>query len=128
MRINELEGAKLDYWVARAEGYDPDPEKEQLVLHFDGTCRIAWHEGDPPDSLYDPSRRWMWGGPIIERECISLVCWAKDSWGAYVGRQGAYFDVYPCDNEGSGSTALIAAMRAYVASKFGEEVPGEMLA
>lgn len=56
MRVAELDGALLDYWVARAEGYDP--AQEQVILHIDGTCRIAWHEGDDPDSRYSPSTKW----------------------------------------------------------------------
>lgn len=119
MKVAELQGPLLDYWVARAEGYDPD--QEQVILHIDGTCRIAWHEGDDPDSRYSPSTNWMWGGPIIERSLISVLYYPVDS----ISQPG-YWTAFirPSDDKGfDAKTPLLAAMRAYVTSKFGEEVP-----
>lgn len=122
MKVSELSGTPLDYWVARAEGYDP--EKEQVILHVDGTCRIAYHEDDDPDSRYNPSQSWMWGGPIIERAKIDLKSPpnidAPDEhidWAASVDDRSVSYTV-----EWYGETPLLAAMRAYVASKFGKEV------
>jgi hypothetical protein len=70
---------------------------------------------------WTPSTDWSQGGPIIEREKISI----EHLYGA--GDAGA--DVWVATRvEGSsiseeqGSTALIAAMRCYVASKLGDEV------
>ena len=120
MKVAELEGRLLDYWVARAEGYSESDDS--LMMHVDGTCRIAWHEGDDPDSLYNPSAAWMWGGPIIEREQIYLI----RSGDATVWLAAANV-IWLADHDDfePGETALIAAMRAYVASKFGNEVPDE---
>lgn len=75
------------------------------------------------DETYDPSEDWALAGPIIERERITLETrWnheGSDSvfiaeWSAFVGHD-AQHDI-------DGPTPIIAAMRAYVASKFGAEV------
>lgn len=58
-----------------------------------------------------PSRAWEHGGPIIERERIELRNDASGGWNCM--GNGCY---------GDGPTPLIAAMRAYVASKVGAEV------
>jgi hypothetical protein len=63
------------------------------------------------------STDWQHGGPIIEREgmCIqSPEVMESDDWIANVYRSGGKWR--------SGPTLLVACMRAYVASKFGEEV------
>jgi hypothetical protein len=67
---------------------------------------------------FSPSTDWACGGPIIEREQIQIDPltrhrepgdWSAQVWLPYRRAQG--------------ETPLIAAMRAYVASKFGNEVP-----
>lgn len=92
MKVAELEGALLDHWVARAQGI-------QGIV----------------DMMFMPSTDWATGGPIIERERISIK--QGPDRGCY-----AYFDHR--DETAAGNTPLVAAMRAYVASKFGEEVRG----
>jgi hypothetical protein len=57
------------------------------------------------------SDEWEQGGPIIERERVELVCLWPDLWSAN-----------PRGLEQHGPTPLVAAMRAFVASKFGEEI------
>jgi hypothetical protein len=129
VKVAKLIGAQLDYWVARAEGYGPS--EDEAFIHIDGRCRIAYHEGDDPDSLYQPSTNWMWGGRIIEREKIST--WRhddtygddfpRDVWFAAVGGVHGWDDGSVVGSvEMTGETPLVAAMRAYVASKFGDEV------
>lgn len=89
MKTNELTGAALDWAVAKC-------------LH---------------NNLFmEPySTSWQLGGPIIERERISV--WARSNeWAA---------ESFVCNQEGheqTGPTPLIAAMRCYVASKLGDEV------
>jgi hypothetical protein len=65
------------------------------------------------------STMWSVGGPIIEREKIKLEPVYRLKGGAFV-EWSAKALVYVFAMEGE--TALIAAMRCYVASKFGEEV------
>lgn len=112
MKVSELTGAELDYWVAKARGYD--------AVVSDGLCWVI----DDPDhwERYQPSSDWVHGGRIIERESISLTKqWGLNKWGAQVDIGKSFLaPIY-----GYGESPLIAAMRAYVASKYGGEVPSE---
>ena len=99
MRTSELTGARLDWAVAKCEGKRPS------LFIFQQTGKPA------PERNY--STDWAQGGPIIEREGISVyVCY--ESWWA-TPRNGPKLTH-------SGTTPLIAAMRCYVASKLGDEV------
>lgn len=95
MDISELEGAALDYFVAKAE------------LRKAGEETALKEDGRP----YAPSADWSQGGPIIEREGINLVSpKAADDppyWEA-IGRERQHGCI--------GLTPLIAAMRCYVLS------------
>lgn len=67
---------------------------------------------------YSPSRKWEHGGVIIQTERIAITPSNRSGptqWSAEV------WDARP-PVRSMGPTALIAAMRAYVASKLGEEV------
>jgi hypothetical protein len=99
MKTSELQGAALDWAVAKCEGL------MQGQIAIDGVTR----------GFYKPSTDWAQGGPIIERERISV--WARgNEWAAesFVPNQHGL--------ECVGPTPLIAAMRCYVASKLGDEV------
>lgn len=82
---------------------------------------------------YSPSTNWDQGGPIIEREKISLVRYGDSfttMWEAFSYCDAHYIDSSPGDGSGiDGPTPLIAAMRVYVASKLGDEidVPEELI-
>lgn len=109
MKVSELTGAELDYWVARAEG-----EHEYVHLTDHNTREVRpMHVGYKWIQSY--STDWQTAGPIIEREHIDTLFWeATGTWRAAKGDGGFRFD---------SPSLLTAAMRAYVASKFGEEVP-----
>ena len=94
MKTSELTGAALDWAVSKCEGVD--------VTHL-----YAW---DYSTNRY--STDWAHGGPIVEREKISLIERAADGWCA---------DIYAKDMQ-YGPTPLIAAMRCFVCSKLGDEV------
>ena len=99
MKTSELTGKALDWAVARCEG---GVGVDQLI----GT----W---------YSPSTNWAQGGPIIERDGISIVLdW--DVVGEFLW--GATRIEGPAVSEAEGTTPLIAAMRCYVASQLGDEV------
>ncbi len=105
MKTSELTGAALDWAVAKAEGKKPSIERN-----------LIWTRGkNTPYALFQPSIDWAQGGPIIERERINVDP-SPDSaeWYGYYDNNGKWY---------SGPTPLIAAMRCYVASKLGEEVP-----
>jgi len=115
-KIAELEGSLLDAAVAKADGH--------AVRQCDyGLSKGQWEELWPHRNWHwirHPSHIWGDAGPIIERERISIVT-DGDSWlglieaaHTYDGLEGKY--------EQTGATSLIAAMRVYVKSKFGEEV------
>jgi hypothetical protein len=107
MNTNELTGAKLDYWVAKAEGLSPQ-------LHIEGKYpngRTVFHDyvDAGTGAIYAPSSKWGQGGPIIEREKITInPKWFAGNWDETVWMPG--------------DTILQAAMRCFVASKFGKEV------
>lgn len=109
----ELEGALLDQAVAKAEGLAIILEVRPTNPPKPAACWRA-ENGKPMWDLqpYRPSVDWATGGPIIERERIAVVH-LGDSWLA------------ECPNDAGrakGDIPLIAAMRAYVASKLGDEV------
>lgn len=108
MKVAELEGMWLDMLVARAEG--------RATEHWGVVPRDAWY-----------CTRWEIAGPIIERERIVTFPDGCGEWTAFVQKNPTcgYVDTTACD-EMRGPTLLIAAMRSYVASKFGDEVPDEV--
>lgn len=120
MKVNELSGALLDYWVARARGmsakiYAPSGAGSEVC--------VAENRMN-----FCPSTDWAQGGPIIERERMHGGPAGGQSWFYQCHRKNSDGTSipYPCGE--SGSTPLIAAMRAYVASKFGDEVPDDLAA
>jgi hypothetical protein len=99
MKTSELQGAALDWAVAKCEFVGAPPLRIVSGL-------IYTVEGDN----WNPSTDWAQGGPIIERE--GLAVW-KDN---------GYWEAEAASNWAKGDTALIAAMRCYVASKMGDDV------
>lgn len=134
MKTAELTGAALDYWVAKAEGVaDGLVEKDGRMCRVEEWSpeKMAWRDDLAAWKMwmdYAPSQRWDEGGPLIEREGIAIYRTA-DGWSAvmpggfaYPGDLG-YIDVSVMDDGVSGPTPLVAAMRAFVLAKLGEEVP-----
>ncbi|HVE10702.1 MAG TPA: phage protein NinX family protein [Paraburkholderia sp.] len=116
MKVSDLQGPLLDYWVARVAQL-PKPRVD------DGFCWIEEPacDGDPASALeaaYAPSTDWTHGGPIIEREHICIGYTEQNQWGACGTTQAPRFDSL-------GATPLIAAMRFYVSRQYGEQVPDE---
>jgi hypothetical protein len=121
-----LMGMRLDYWVARAEGYPA----ESIYFNERGQCCLKAFAGHDAAEPFRPSDFWLDGGPIIERIKILPNYYEEMGqfgqplppvWKARVFDHGAWPIV-----RWAGPTLLIAAMRAYVASVFGEEVPNEV--
>lgn len=112
IKVGELQGSALDWAVAIV--FNPAHE---------------WGH-------WSPSTNWAQGGPIIERERIGLDRFAGQ-WAARLWAGWRYIE-YPQGSaehaaayrsrkvsqsiEQQGPTALIAAMRCYVASKLGDEI------
>lgn len=141
MKTADLAGAALDWAVAKCEG--PSTRRVQPAHALSG---LLTYSADVPTYSTD----WAQGGPIIERERITVVCAVGDYssklrgyktyWVAEIGQQcagtiygsqgdhwGKCFQI----NEDcvTGPTPLVAAMRCYVASKLGDEIeiPKELL-
>ena len=122
MKVSELTGAMLDYWVARAEGYeyvdvppDADGKNAGRALLPPGLLDSGWKfppKGPVGDWVKKYSSNWETGGPIIEREKIAI----RESDGVWVAW-------HKCGWTFNGQTPLVAAMRTHVASKFGGTVP-----
>ena len=112
MKVADAIGAQLDWMVAKA---DDNLHPKGAVRLLDGkvfTIEAGDYERSDRWQLYDPSTDAAQGHPIIESEEIMLLPpHDDDGWTARCGG-----DSYP------GPTPLIAAMRAFVASKLGEEV------
>jgi hypothetical protein len=122
MKVAELEGALLDYWVAKAE------ELTEPFI-YDGSCQYWVSDSDENDDRssvrFHPSRDWAQGGQIIERESINILRFddPKEPWAAVIYQSAEHWiDTSWFDIDWHGATPLVAAMRCYVASKFGEEV------
>ena len=101
-----------------------DEALDRVVAQCEG---VAYHL---PDLLlkFEPSKFWAQGGPIIDEARITLRVNAclPGRWVAFIDFGGSNCNVKARQ---SGPTALIAAMRCYVASKLGDEVeiPEELL-
>ena len=100
MKTSELNGAALDWAVAHC-----------IEKGFAKFVAAGYR--------FCPSTDWSQGGPIIERECIELLCESPGFRWVAMPQKGP---------EWRGLTPLIAAMRCYVASKMGDEIeiPNEL--
>ena len=113
IKTKDLTGAALDWAVATCEGYDTAfASAGDVIILREGVT-----------DYFDPHRNWGWGGPIIERERISIRQWTN------VPLVHAYM---PQDNApwlSDGTSPLIAAMRCLAAAKLGDEVdvPEELM-
>lgn len=110
--VSELTGPALDWAVAQCE--DVSWWQFQSCQQFE-------------EHAYQYSSNWLAGGPIIEREGITVDCVRCDrhidSWAAALPTPRKLACV-----EGV-STPLVAAMRCYCCAKLGDEVeiPEELL-
>ena len=105
MKVADAIGAQLDWMVAKCEGALPGSYDD-------------WKQTWPRYST-----DWAQGGPIIERERISIRQWTN------VPLVHAYM---PQDNApwvSDGTSPLVAAMRCFCCSKLGDEVdvPEELM-
>ena len=122
MKVVDAIGAQLDWMVAKA---DDNLHPKGDVRLLDGkvfTIEAGDYERSDRWQRYSPSTSWAQGGPILDRERITIRQWTNmPSIHAYMPHDGAPW--------GAGPTALIAAMRCLVTSKLGREVevPDELL-
>jgi hypothetical protein len=130
VKTSEAEGKVLDYLVAKCEG---------VAVVYD-RMNGWWETSDPryaepnDPEVFNPSTDWAQGGPVIEREKITLEHLygagdtGADVWVAMLTCEDKKFGGVECFEE-QGPTALVAAMRCYVGSQLGNEVevPDEII-
>lgn len=110
-----LSGKALDWAVAMCV-------PNMLDLYYVDDCPVRLDEAPDGRKIWNPEKNWLQGGPIIEQDEIAIVPLAGE-W------EAQHEDAECCGIVSHGPTALIAAMRCFVASKLGEEVdvPDELL-
>ena len=103
IKTNQLTGDALDWVVTKIEA-----ERKLFTIY--------------PQYITSYSTNWAQGGPIIEREGISVARRGDHSFSPW----GAVLQKFEFEEEGP--TPLIAAMRCYVASKLGDyiDIPEEL--
>jgi hypothetical protein len=138
--ISELQGAELDAAVAIAEGWVPpgDPFFPEWLKLNGKALDVNWppvwlvsrevraqYKFHPPEFSQD----WSHGGPIIEREQIGLEWFGDPTGDKFLGWIAApngsciFRDGLSTNDPWSfGPSPLVAAMRAYLSSKYGEEM------
>ena len=137
IKTADLIGPALDWAVAKCEGTPliyagrKWPTDGAVTVEYAPwrVCEVVDGSGPYVASLcraqYSPSTDWLQGGPIIERDGISVETWNEDipgiEWAA--SREITVNQCGDSDRLSSfGPTPLIAAMRCFVASKLGDEV------
>jgi len=149
MKTSELTGVALDWTVATCVGEVTEIRYDGIAWRFklDGKTKVL-AKGWAASMTWNPSTNWALGGPIIQREDISIIR-ADDEhvigsdgfcvpgqrtplWVAAKGQNSTqcsyesehYPDQYEiCEADVIyGPTPLIAAMRVYVLSQLGAEV------
>jgi hypothetical protein len=117
VKTSELTGDALDWMVAKCKGITPIAVKKK---YSKGYILYSLPASTVP---LEYSSKWSQGGPIIERERItSRVDTRGMGWVSFLDGDRVTARM-------SGPTPLIAAMRCYVASKFGDtvEIPDQLL-
>jgi len=127
VKVSELKGEKLDYWVAKAVGYTIAPVggvDEQVVVVSKtglGIDYLGLH-------VWNPTQNWSQLGPLIEEHWASIVKkllrWAREDgnfvWMEDIGGMAVelgLFYSWPPFKE----NMKLWFCRAIVASKYGDE-------
>jgi hypothetical protein len=113
MKTAELTGEQLNHWTAKALGWEQrlwgaipiwyDPKNDNRYR-----CDV---------SRWNPSEDWSQGGPILDFMKPFWLAWAEDGIG------NDYVTYLQPNIMEAGPTILVAALRAFVASKYGDDVP-----
>ena len=108
IKTSELTDAALDWAVQEIE-------YQRMVAEGEHVKQWALDDHRAGVSINPYSTDWLWGGPILDRERITIRQWTDmPVIHAYMPHDGAPW--------GAGPTALIAAMRCFCRSKLGDEV------
>lgn len=113
MKTSDLTGAELDKVIAKIEGIE--------VQYLTGVLQAMHHAYGLGE--YSPSTNWSQGGPLIEKEGIKIKVHVVENGKITSWSAGWEWPMIKTDIECCGPTPLIAAMRAIVASVYGDTVP-----
>lgn len=119
MLTTKLTACALDWHVGRAMGFNVTVREGFLRLPtIEASCKDYF--GQWAAVIWMPSSTWHQGGPIIEQEMRDhgFDLWTTHGMNDYA----ATYERGLPDSYIYGPTPLIAAMRCFVASKFGKEV------
>lgn len=146
LKTSELTGPALDWAVAKASGRlgawirdDARPGTSILDIGIDDGISPKLVVYVPkkrgivkcePYAPWSPSTDWAQGGPIIEREELTVGPYYLDGklagWEAFNHKTIAWDEsgeyIRGSEHNCTSPTPLIAAMRCFVASKLGDEV------
>jgi hypothetical protein len=116
-KVSELEGAELDYWVAKAIGNDWRKPSHgsccscQTCGHFNDECQCGYHDS------------WSQLGPLIEK--YGKVVMTRTGYDTY-SNEAFIAEIttadWVCSYTHFGNTKLIALCRCIIASVYGDEV------
>lgn len=129
VKVSELEGGLLDYWVSRALGKNGVDQRDPLTWpsYFDADYGCAKAVSIKPDgtamswAIFSPSSDWARGGELIESQRVKLVPPAPEEDGLSDWRAR----VWNCRHFSYGPTPLIAACRAIVGATLGDTLPAQ---
>lgn len=134
MKVYELTGADLDRWAAsidpRCEGCAIESvQDDDCGSHYVGRCEdgvaffiprrdkvlqvLRLKRKYPHADAYSPSSDWRDGGRIIDLKRIAVAP-------VGVGWSATLIPKFVCMD---GDTALVAAVRCFIAAAYGDEVP-----
>jgi hypothetical protein len=129
IKTSNLTGAALDWAVATCEGYDAHSYMRNIdiIRGVNGKCTGIQVPTNRQYVWFAPSKSWADGGPIIEREGIELICnltateaarfkEANADWQAF------YRDKRSTEDRSFSTTPLVAAMKAFVRRRLGDEI------
>lgn len=116
MKVSELTGSLLDFWVARTQEIAmPEPGSfDHKNLNVYVYTDLVDESGNFDFQKYSPSSVWAHGGPLIEKYGFDVsLDEVRQKWDAMSG----YMD-YPSE----GDTPLQAICRAVVRAEFGDDL------
>ena len=115
IKTSELKDRALDYVVAKIEsGIEPEYFNDCIWITTGSFFTRVRR------NVFEPSTAWSQGGPLIERERIQVF--PHNGASEWCGVIHVLRDGYTGILTQDGPTPLIAAMRAFVTKKFGDEV------
>jgi hypothetical protein len=108
-QVLELVGESLDYWSARADGWELS---HRAILGGE-----VYRRGEVRTALVRLaySTDWILAGPIIERERMKIEPVTAERWLAEM----------PSGVRATGETPIVAAMRAFIVNRYGPHVPAD---